>query len=424
MTARVLRKKSLLYIIMSAFFLALLLIFRSFAQPNVPVVTKLWKFQSIDTMKYSRDIAREKLFDKKFDAVIEKQVSDIAKVGATHVVIATPYDNEFTLYLGRWVAAARKNKLKVWFRGNWAGWEGWFSYPKIDRKTHIENTRNFILNNESLFEDGDVFSGCPECENGGPGDPRITGDVVGYRKFLIDEHKAAKGAFEEIGLDVDTSFNSMNGDVARLIMDKPTTSALGGTIVIDHYVKNPEQLLSDIKFFAEYSGGRVVLGEIGVPIPDIHGSLSESEQEVWLEEVMKGLIGMPEVYGLNYWTSVGGSTELWRSDGYEKGTAKVLAKYYKPERIDGAVIDELGDPVADASVSYGSFKAITLGNGYFSIPNINSDNPLFVGAFGYKSLEVNISGKKNLTVVLRKENENFLFKLKKFVRMLFPKNYR
>jgi hypothetical protein len=37
----------------------------------------LWSFQSIDTMKYSRDLAREKLGDKSFDLEIKKQLKMI-----------------------------------------------------------------------------------------------------------------------------------------------------------------------------------------------------------------------------------------------------------------------------------------------------------------------------------------------------------
>jgi hypothetical protein len=37
-----------------------------------------WKFESIDTMKYSRDLSREKLHDESFDKTIDLQVKQIA----------------------------------------------------------------------------------------------------------------------------------------------------------------------------------------------------------------------------------------------------------------------------------------------------------------------------------------------------------
>lgn len=301
--------------------------------PRTPKVenkrTHFWQVQSIDTMKYSRDIAREKLGDASFDMIIEGQVKDIVETSATHVAIGTPYDSEFLPFLRRWVGMARKYKLKVWFRGNWSGWEKWFGYPSIDRKMHIEKTVKFISQNPDLFVDGDIFGACNECENGGPGDPRHNRDAKGHREFLIEEYKATKTAFEKIAKKVSSNFNSMNGDVANLIMDKETTKSLGGIVVVDHYVSSPEQLIIDIKALSRKSGGKIVLGEFGAPIPDIHGKMSDEEQSLWLEKVLKDLFNMEEVIGLNYWTNVGSSTQLWDAKGNVRPGVVVIKKYYK-----------------------------------------------------------------------------------------------
>ena len=140
------------------FILGIVFIFVAFtllnsAPNNAQEPATWWKFQSIDTMKSSRDLAREKLNDSSYDIEIEKQVSEIAATGATHIAIATPYDDEFYPILKRWVSAARSHNLNIWFRGNWSGWEGWFEYPKINRDEHIEKTREFILKHKEIFED-------------------------------------------------------------------------------------------------------------------------------------------------------------------------------------------------------------------------------------------------------------------------------
>ena len=62
--------------------------------------------------------------------------------------------------------SARKHSLKVWFRGNLSGWEEWFGYPSINRDEHTAGIVRFITNNPDLFEDGDIFVTCNECENG------------------------------------------------------------------------------------------------------------------------------------------------------------------------------------------------------------------------------------------------------------------
>src|SRR5690554_3348505 len=82
--------------------------------------TKHWEIQSIDTMKISRDLAREKSEDETFDEIINHQVKLIAETGATHVAIGTPYDEEFIPYMEKWVDASRRYDLNVWFRGNFS----------------------------------------------------------------------------------------------------------------------------------------------------------------------------------------------------------------------------------------------------------------------------------------------------------------
>lgn len=298
-------------------------------QPVIrPLAVLKWEIKSIDTMKYSRDLARAKLNDEAFDAVIDKQVADIAGTGANYVAIGTPYDDEFHPMLVRWVQAARKYKLKVWFRGNFSGWEGWFDYPKIDKSTHIIKTEQFILSNRDLFRDGDIFTSCPECENGGDFKWGESQDLDSHRAFLIVEYRAAKDAFAQIGKKVETGYYSMNGDLAEAIMDKLTTQALGGIVVVDHYVDTPEKLAQYIRNIAKQSGGKVVLGEFGAPIPDIHGNMTEEEQNKWINQAMTEIARIPELTGVNYWVNTGGSTALWNDDGSARLSVKTITDFY------------------------------------------------------------------------------------------------
>lgn len=322
-------------IMKNKFFLAgisliLLVIIQVFLIKNHVVEKKqsLWELRSVDTVKYSRDLTGQMLERPEFDEVIEKQVADIASTGASHIALGSPYDAQYVPFLERWVKIARKHKLKVWFRGNFSGWEKWFNYEKITRDDHKRLLEEFILNNPDLFEDGDIFTSCPECENGGPGDPRQNGDVLGHRQFLIDEYNISLKSFGKINKKVNTGFYSMNYDVAKLIMDKPTTQALGGIVSIDHYVKDPKKVAKDAKEIALTSGGKVVLGEFGAPIPDINGDLSEIQQNQWIEEALKEVKNTPEIIGVNYWVNVGGSTRLWNEDGTRRLAADTIAKFY------------------------------------------------------------------------------------------------
>ena len=416
-------KKFLLFSSVLVFIVGVISIFLrpSYTQKSQVTETSWWDIQSIDTVKYSRDLAREKANDVKFDDVIDKQVGLIGETGATHIAIGTPYNEEFVPILTRWVSAARKYGLKVWFRGNLSGWEGWFGYSKIGRKEHTNKIRDFILANGALFEEGDIFSSCPECENGGPGDPRITGDVVGHRTFLIEEYKATNEAFRKIGKNVRSNFIPMNGDVANLIMDKTTADALGRIVVIDHYVGTPEKLAVDIKKIAEKSGGKVILGEFGAPIPDIHGNLDDAEQALWIEDALYAISNIPELVGVNYWTGFGGSTKLWYPNYSETTSVEVIKRFFKPQILTGQVKDERGRAIEGAIVYVGSKKVLTSKGGKFSLPFLSDRATLTVQAVGYITQQTESNGENSLEILLIKGEKSLLFRIQKFLYNLVKK---
>lgn len=413
-------KKLLLFAFAIVFFVvfALVLFFEKGGEGSASYEERFWEVQSIDTMKYSRDVAREKNKDLEFDKEIDDQVQKIAKAGATHVAIGTPYDEEFIPFLARWVKAARKYKLNVWFRGNFSGWEEWFGYEPITRGEHTNLIYSFIINNQDLFEDGDIFTSCTECENGGPGDPRRNKDVAGHRGFLISEYEVSKRAFNEIGKDVQSNFFSMNGDVARLVMDRETTKALGGLVVIDHYVGSIERLVKDIQSLSESSGGKVFLGEFGAPIPDIHGKLSEDEQANWIAGALDELSKINSLLGLNYWVGKGGSTRLWNDDGEPRKAYASLQKYFLPVNITGKVVNELGSPIVNAVLTSDRTLSGSDKLGRFTIIVTDSGEEIRVTKNGYEERNLMVKKGENIVVILKKVDEGFLFRIGKNIRGL------
>lgn len=366
-------------------------------------VNSWWSIQSIDTMKYSRDLSREKMTSKTFDAIIDAQVRDIKKAGATYVAIATPYDEEFVPMLARWVAAARKYNLYVWFRGNFSGWEGWFEYPKINRDDHQKMLTTFISNHPELFAEDDIFTPCPECENGGPGDPRQTGDIAGHRLFLINEYETATAAFRKIGTGVNVGYFSMNYDVANVIMDKKTTEALGGIVTIDHYVKTPEQLVQDIRSIAKKSGGKVFIGEFGAPIPDIHGDMNEQEQYTWIQKALTLMAKEPHLVGVNYWVNVGGSTQLWSDDGTPKKAVQTIMQTFLPPFIQGTLVNQFNKPIANIEILSPYKKVTTDASGRYTLPYLSNSEAVTIKTHNYADKTVYISDLlKNSKVVIEK----------------------
>lgn len=379
-----------------------------------------WEYQVIDTMKYSRDLARQMLGDASFDQTIETQVRHIAETGATHVAIATPYDEEFIPFLTRWVEAARANGLRVWFRGNLSGWEGWFDYQKIGEREHIQKVQDFITGHPELFQNGDLFTSCPECENGGSGDPRRTGNVEGFRRFLIESHQSADAAFRSIGMFVDTRLYSMNGDVARLVMDEKTSVALGNVITVDHYVKMPEKLEQDVRAFGKDGARKVFLGEFGAPIPDIHGKMSGADQALWLDQSLSRLVRIPNLIGASYWLSVGGSTELWTDKGEARPAVAILKKYFHPNLVHGFVTDELGRGIGQASVSTGRYSTETDSHGHFELRFLDdTDGMISVVANGYHTKDWSRPKTEKVTFALEPEYRSVPYQVMQFLKELF-----
>lgn len=408
----------LVFLAASAFFI--LLFFEPEAKIYYPEPKlSFWEVRSIDTMKYSRDMSREKMDDQSFDKIIDEQIKNIAEAGATHAAIDTPYDEEFLPMLKRWVKAARKYKLNVWFRGNWSGWEEWFDYPSIGKEEHIAKTENFILANSGLFEDGDIFSACPECENSWPdGNISIIEDAQEYKDFIVKEYQTVKSAFQKINKRVLSNYSSMNGYMAQIVMDKEMTASMDGIVTIDHYVDTPEKLIKDIKELAEKSGGKIVLGELGVPIPDIHGEMTEGEQAEWIKNSLSALTEIKEITGINYWVSVGGSTQIWDSDGRELPGAKALKQFYSPNVIYGLVQDELGNPIANAEIIYSDNIVFSQDDGYFELLYVEDENSkLQISKAGYVNQKPQIkSGGGQAEIILVKENKNLISKILEFLK--------
>lgn len=379
-----------------------------------------WTVQSIDTMKYSRDLAREKLHDDKFLMEIDLQVKEISQTGATHIAVGTPYDEEFYPFLIKWVNAARKYGLNVWFRGNFSGWEGWFNYPKITPKEHKEKTLDFIKKHEDLFRDGDIFTACPECENGVLGDPRGNGGVGIFRDFLIDEYTDVKNEFLKIPKKVSANYYSMNADIARLVMDKKTTSRLDGIVVIDHYIKDPLKLQEDIDKISSQSGGKVVLGEFGAPIPDIHGNLDENSQAVWINQALKKLVYNKNFGGLNYWVNIGGTTALWNYDHSPKAAVSILSSFYLPKTLNGKIVSPSGIPVTDATISAKEKVVSSNSGGQFELPYFDNLDGLTISKPGYYSLTTTVNNKHGENkFTLKPLKESMVQKIFSFFRQIF-----
>ena len=377
---------------------------------------KLWEIQSIDTMKYSRDASRNPVVKK----IIPVHVKAVADTGANYIAIDTPYDDEFIPILKLWVEEARKNNLKVWFRGNFSGWEGWFGYPRLsDPSEHITKTFRFITENSDLFSDGDIFTPAPEEENGIMGDPRRTGKVDEFNKFLLDSFDNCNSAFGQINKKVNCGVWSLNTDVLKETVRKETIQKMGGVISIDHYTKTPEKLIADVKYLHDLFGAQVVLGEFGMPIPDINGEMTEKEQADQINKTLQYLYKNREIVaGMNYWVIAGGSTTLLNDDNSPRLAVAEMKKYFDPAITRGRVLNTVGEVLKDMEVkplgTSLNVKTDDRGEYSFTLPAQNVE--LGVGSGDYRRVQRQIVASSGANLqedfILEPLNESWGYKLK------------
>lgn len=423
--------KLILTVLTSLLFLALTTIVKAedFRSP-VSTAESFWKYQCVDTMKYSRDAARSWGDKPDLKDRIRSQFLPIKNMGANCVAIATPYDEEFVPYLKTWIAEARKLGLKVWFRGNWSAWEGWFDRDKnMSRDEHIKQTRNFILKHPELFQDGDSFTACPECEYGAPGNPLVTRDFDGYRRFLIDEHKTVASAFNSIGKNVKTNWNSMNPDVARELITTETLKELDNLITLDIYVKNAKNMADDLSGFTDkFPDAHIMIGEFGAPIPDINGEMNEDQQAQFIGSVFDYLATNPKVIGINYWVGQGGSTQILNDDGSPKKAVSVIKNFFTPVVLSGTVHNALGKPQKDVLVvaENGTLTSTTDGFGKYRFFVPWKEVKIQIADRRFKPYEkrVQISsrGDNNNDIILFPAEENIWYRLLEMLRNFFSAN--
>ncbi len=292
-----------------------------------------------------------------------------------------------------WVDEARNQNLSVWFRGNWSEWEGWFGYTSnLSTQAHLKQTRQFILDNKDLFQDGDIFTPCPECENGGVLKGRTGETYTIYRQFLIDQNDIASEAFKEIGKNVEVNWFSMSGGVAKAMYDQNTVDKTGKLVTIDHYTSDAAGMEEYILYFKDTYNTKVALGEFGAPIPDLNGTMTEEEQAKFLDEILKVIYKHRDtIHAISYWTLTEGSTTIINADNSPRLAVQTLKKYFNPAIISGKITNPLGDSQEGIEITTANplnDKAITNANGEYSLVILAEDTKITISGKEYKPIEI------------------------------------
>lgn len=91
---------------------------------------------------------------------IDQHVDVCAWMKPTHITIDCFMD--WPEYCAKWVDSIRRYNIPIIFRLKWYQWD--FQETLFTADDYIDNTKQFIIDNLDLFQDGDIFDCCAEME--------------------------------------------------------------------------------------------------------------------------------------------------------------------------------------------------------------------------------------------------------------------
>lgn len=213
---------------------------------------------------------------------------------------------------------------------------GW----RFGRATYIRKTKQFITDNNDLFESGDIFGMCVEADQADQSNltfktPGTTSfDTTIYNQFQKNQVLEANNAFASAGITGVYTWGishqlanlNLNGQVLNSgnsgnpsgLGDSDITTYFGGILCFDHYVSDaitdPATYASayndDLEaIHAAFPNAQLFIGEWGyhtVSLP------SEQNQKDVYEAVIDVLLTKNYVIGVNFWNHMGqAQSSLW-----------------------------------------------------------------------------------------------------------------
>lgn len=312
---------------LKAFFIWLILFFIpianiTYAMLKDPTNDRLFHAKSLDFTYQGLEIKSvdTQIISKHWGSLDQAKIADqvlmIKNLGANYIAISTPYDHQEIIKI--WANEIHRAGLNVWFRSHWLRWEGDDGLPSdMSKSEYLAQTRNFILDNQELFKEGDSFTVCVEPEQVYVARNLTISDWKGYNKFIIDQMDVADQAFSEIGLEdkIHTNWISMNGWVVEHGLEQETVDRMG-LITIDHYpdqdrqmgaIERADRLANDLQKVYKKWQKPIILGEWGF---NILNEVSDGEQKEVLSYTFGRLKEMPFVIGINYWSHLGNTSRI------------------------------------------------------------------------------------------------------------------
>ncbi|HLD11532.1 MAG TPA: hypothetical protein VJB91_01355, partial [Patescibacteria group bacterium] len=311
-------------------------------QPQ-PVSQKTWDIQSVDAMKYTKDV----ICSPKDEVWIGKWVDKAVEIGATHVAVSTPYDNpkcgNAVEYTKTWIRVIRSKGLHVFHRQMPLQFEGIYDNPKSPGTNFITQVSNYIKANKENYQEGDIFTPVPEPQNGGIAgvsycaqNTCIFNNASSFNKWLRDITVSSRDAFASIGLKdkVKVGYYGFDGYIAwghnnpdwqgKGFLENDTVNLIGH-IAVDHY---PEAVGTSMgpdleELEKRFPGIPIIIGE--------WGTIGWGDTEQQVRNSMGGA-KKSSVVGFNYWhLGPGGNEALINNDFSNRPQFDEVQLFYKPK---------------------------------------------------------------------------------------------
>lgn len=315
-----------------------------------------WVFQSVDVMKYSKDV----VCNYPSDAFIASEVAKAVELGVTHVAISTPYDNptcgSALVLTQKWVTAIRAAGLHVWHRHLPNAFEATYGVSKHrspDGTRHLKTIADWYTANSDLVQNGDVVTPIPEPQNGGISGITYCADslcqfsnAADFNEWLRTAQLTTKLAIKASGKTIATTLGDNNGVFVGLYgfdgyitwcdnnpdcvgqskIEAATVTAMDNIIAIDHYPASNATMAGDLdEMRAVFPNANVVIGEFGTITQS-----TEATRQTAAEEAFSAFAARSWVKGVNYWhLGPGGNEGLINSDFTNKAVFGVVEGYYK-----------------------------------------------------------------------------------------------
>lgn len=368
-------------------------------------------------MAWSKDTLRSAKSEETIDAYIQALAEQLS---VTHIAVSgilnsqaeataesvSSFSLEPAAYVKRFADPIHENNKKVLFRMTDAYFEGIYDFPKwdgddrypagdpddvidnIDRDNWLGRIYNWIINNPTVFADGDLWGIFPEATGHGiftdatsflPHDG--AGIQTNYANFFINMVTVSKAAFTVIGKNVRCGFSGQNwSEINSGWLPGSVHSAQGtGRVLFSHYGTqgndySDTEMSSNLgSTYTTYAKPMFHMewGDYWSTDPGYGYSRNQTDHETYLMsmyDVWQSFIDDGKLLGFNYWRSLGGAEAIMNQSGDDTDpdtytlnyAGDVLENYFfQPNDVVSDVTyegDYAGDPAIGVPVSLPAFR--------------------------------------------------------------------